>query len=82
MLLSAGADVNDRNSEGQTGLMMLREEGTSDIAWDLINAGADMNARDKDCKAVLDYAKENDHEKVVKLLQSYGVLEGDAAKEK
>ena len=41
----------------------------------LIAAGADMNARDKENKTALSYAKENDHDRVVKLLLSYGAVE-------
>ena len=48
----------------------------------LITAGADMNTRDRDGKTALTYAKENDHGRLVKLLQSYGAIEGDLAKYK
>ena len=37
----------------------------------LIAAGADLNARDNEDETPLSYAKENDHDKVVKLLLSY-----------
>lgn len=48
----------------------------------LITAGADMNTRDRDGKTALTYAKENNHGRLVKLLQSYGAIEGDLAKDK
>jgi predicted secreted protein len=40
VLISAGTDVNSRNESKETFLMMLGEEGTSDMVWDLIHAGA------------------------------------------
>jgi hypothetical protein len=46
VLLSAGADVNSRNSSKETVLMMLGEETTADIIWDLVNAGAKVNLKD------------------------------------
>jgi hypothetical protein len=48
LLLSAGADVNARNTGGQTVLMMLGEEATTDLVWDLINAGAKVNQKDNE----------------------------------
>ena len=41
----------------------------------LIAAGADINARNKENKTPLNYAKENDQDRVVKLLLSYGAVE-------
>ena len=48
LLLSADADVNIRNSGGQAVLMMLGEEATADLVWDLINAGAKVNQKDNE----------------------------------
>lgn len=48
VLLWAKADVNARDSDGQTVLMMLSEDVTSEIIWDLINAGGKVNLRDND----------------------------------
>ena len=47
LLLSAGAKVNDRDSGGETPLMMMDKDATSDLVWDLINAGAKVNLKDK-----------------------------------
>lgn len=77
-LLHAGASVDARNEEGQTALMLAAANGQLANVRALVRAGADMNAHDKDRKTVLDHATENDHEKVVKLLQSYGAIKGNA----
>jgi ankyrin repeat protein len=46
ILIAAGADVNVRNSSGQTGLMFLTNPATVDLVRDLLGAGAKVNARD------------------------------------
>ncbi len=76
-LLEAGAKVDHRNQAGQTALMNAATSGHLANVRALIRAGADMNARDEAGKTVLDYAIENNQEKVIKLLQSYGAVEGD-----
>ena len=48
LLIWAGADVNAKDGNGRTALMLLGEKITSDAVWDLINAGAKVNARDDD----------------------------------
>lgn len=45
-LLAAGADVNSRNADDETALMLLSERTTSEIIWDLINRGAKVNVED------------------------------------
>ena len=82
VLLHAGAKVDDRNNQGQTAFMLAAEQGLTKNVRALIIAGADMNARDHAGKTALTYAKENDHQRVVKLLQSFGAIEGDVVKEK
>lgn len=81
-LLQAGAKVDDRNNQGQTAFMFAATYGLMKNVRALITAGADMNARDRVGKTPLTYAKENDHGRLVKLLQSYGAIEGDVAKDK
>ncbi|MEP6637576.1 MAG: ankyrin repeat domain-containing protein, partial [Acidobacteriota bacterium] len=76
-LLEAGAKVDHRNKEGKTALMIAAGNGHLANVRSLIRAGADMNARDKEGKTVLDCAIENNQERVIKLLQSYGAVEGD-----
>jgi ankyrin repeat protein len=48
VLLAAGAKVNSRNESKQTVLMMMGEDGISDIVWDLIHAGAKVDLKDAD----------------------------------
>lgn len=48
LLLSAGADVNSRNNSKETVLMMLGNESTAEIVWDLIHAGAKVDLKDED----------------------------------
>jgi hypothetical protein len=40
----------------------------------LIQAGADINQRDKEGKSALTYAKENEHSAAVRLLISLGAI--------
>jgi len=46
-LISSGANVNARDSEGLTALMIAAEYWYPEIVQALINAGADVNARDQ-----------------------------------
>lgn len=46
LLLSAGANVNLKNTSGETALMMLDGDATSDLVWDIINVGAKVNLKD------------------------------------
>lgn len=48
VLLLAGADANSQNESKQTALMLMGEESTADIAWDLIHSGAKVNVKDGD----------------------------------
>ncbi len=75
-LIHAGAKVEHRNKAGVTALMNASGNGHIANVRALIRTGADMNARDKDGKSVLDYANQNDQEKVIKLLRSFGALPG------
>lgn len=47
LLLRSGADVNTRNSFKQTPLMLLGDESTDHMVWDLIHAGAKVNLKDE-----------------------------------
>lgn len=47
LLLRSGADVNTRNSFKQTPLMLLGEESTDHMVWDLVHAGAKVNLKDE-----------------------------------
>lgn len=45
-LLAAGADINFRDAEGATPLMVAAEAGNLPMVQELIRAGADVSARD------------------------------------
>lgn len=79
-LLHAGAKVDDKNDEGQTAIMLAAANDQIANIRALIRAGADMNARDRKGRTALDYAIEEDHEKIIKLLQSYGAITGEKPK--
>jgi hypothetical protein len=48
VLIWAKADVNARDREGRTPLMVLGEKATAELVMDLLNAGAKVNVRDND----------------------------------
>lgn len=58
-IISAGADVNARDNNGNTALIMAAILGKTENADVLIKAGADVNARNNDGKTAYDYALEN-----------------------
>lgn len=80
-LLHAGAKVDAKNDEGRTALMLAASDDQIANVRALIRAGADMNARDNKGQTPLDYAIEADHEKLIKLFQSYGAITGEKPKE-
>jgi Carboxypeptidase regulatory-like domain/Ankyrin repeats (3 copies) len=47
-LLDAGAEINARNRRRQTALMMMDNDATVELVWDLVAAGAKVNLRDED----------------------------------
>lgn len=59
MLISFGANDTPNNS-GKTALILASMMNNADVVNALINAGADINARDNDGKSAYDYAREND----------------------
>lgn len=72
LLLSAGADVNTRDAGRQTVLMMLDEEATADLVWDLINAGAKVSQKDSEGNTPLIEAAGFNNIEVLKTLLDAG----------
>jgi hypothetical protein len=55
-LIEAGADVNAKDDEGLTPLMIAAHYSTPEMVTLLIDAGADVNAKDDDGQTPLMYA--------------------------
>ena len=72
LLLTAGANVNAKNSDGETVLMMLDSDATSDLIWDLLNAGAKVNIQDNAGNTPLMNAANGDNQELVKTLLEAG----------
>ena len=81
VLLWNKADVSLRDEQGETILMMIGEDTTSEVVWDLINAGAKVNLRDNDGDtALIAIAPENNVEALQALLDA-GAKVNDANNE-
>jgi pectate lyase len=74
LLLSGGADVNERDKDGLGGTPLHKagEQGHRVVAELLIANGADVNARDKDGITPLHYAAGQGHMTVAELLIAKG----------
>lgn len=84
ILLSNGADVHVRNSDGSTTLMLVAGcyDNYVEVVKLLISYGADVNAKDNEGKTVIDYAKsailgfeeekQPDKKEIIKILSENG----------
>ena len=68
-LISGGAELTAKNSYGETPLMNAAEKGLSIIVKLMLKNGANAGVVDRDGKTALDYAKENGHKTVAKVLK-------------
>ena len=67
-LLAAGADVNARDENGRTALLLAALEGHYHTVAALLDADADVEAKDKDGKTAQDLASARGHKEIVLLL--------------
>src|SRR5204863_3671868 len=72
-LLKAGADPNTKNPEGETALMAVARSGKTEAAKRLLDAGADVNAKEAwGQQSALMWAAAQSQAEMVKLLASRG----------
>jgi len=83
--LDAGADVNAKDEEGYTVLMIAAKNSALEterlieqykIVQLLVDKGADVNAKQKDGHTALKYARRNDLAQVIKILKQHGAESG------
>lgn len=73
LLLDAGADVNAMDTVEQwSALMFAAAEGQTEVVRILLTNRADPSLKDKDGETALDFAQNNNHSKVISLLQNKG----------
>uniref|UniRef100_H3A6L4 Kinase D-interacting substrate of 220 kDa n=1 Tax=Latimeria chalumnae TaxID=7897 RepID=H3A6L4_LATCH len=70
-LLEKCKDVDERNENGQTPLMLAAEQGNLEIVQELLKKGANCNLEDTDNWTALISAAKEGHEEIVKELLSY-----------
>lgn len=80
VLLWNKADVNLRDTEGETILMVISEDTTSEVVWDLVNAGAKVNLHDNDGDTALIAIAEQNNVEALQALLDAGATVNDANK--
>jgi hypothetical protein len=70
-LLAKGADVNAKDENGVTALMIGAEKGHAEIVQGLLEAGADVKAQDNHGATAAMLAEKNGYTDVAKLLSTY-----------
>ncbi len=74
-LLDAEADVEAKNNNGHTALMLAALSGNTDTAKALLEAGADLEAKNNNGGTALMSAAQQGHTEIVELLKKAGVKE-------
>ena len=75
LLIAHGAEVNAKNSLGETPLHVAASNGLRDLAEALIAHGADVNAEDKYGWTPLQLVAEKGHQEIADLLRRHGAKE-------
>ena len=68
-LLAAGAEINAKDNDGGTALMLAAEGGHAAAIEALLAAGAEINAKENDGMTALMYAEAGEHEHAARLLR-------------
>ena len=71
-LLSHHANINERNEEGETALILAAREGSNYIVGTLLEAGADVTYVDMSEHTALYYATEEGYNDIVEKLLMAG----------
>jgi ankyrin repeat protein len=70
LLLNHGADVNAKNDQGKTALMIAAKHSNAGLVEALLQRNADAKLLDNQNKTALDIAKDNNDEVIISLLSS------------
>ncbi len=71
-LLDNGANINIKNTDGTTPLMIASTYNQFEIVKLLVQRSADINAKDNDGNTAIFYAEEYGNEEVVTFLRDQG----------
>jgi len=72
-LIDKGANIEGKNKDGNTALLVATQEGKTDVVKLLLERGANLEAKDKDGKTALIESAQEGKTDVVKLLLEKGV---------
>jgi ankyrin repeat protein len=75
-LLKRGVDIDARNQQGETALIIAAWYGREELAELLLKKGADANVKTRKGLTALKVAKANGYEGIVKKLLAYGAKSG------
>jgi ankyrin repeat protein len=73
-LAERGADLEQRNADGDTPLLIAIRQDNHRLATHLVNRGADVNAKAADGQSALSLAMELKHSELISLLQRQGAI--------
>jgi ankyrin repeat protein len=76
-LIALGVNLEVRDNENMTALMIAAKDGHTNIVSTLINAGAHLGARGRCGETALFYASDNAHAETVKALMAHGAAQNE-----